>query len=178
MSSSTSLKANQTVTVTHTYTPSVGYTGPDPFTYTIRNSTDATLIGTGTVSITVTNRVWYVKNNVAGPGTGTSTDPFKTLAGAAPSAENSSAAGDVVFVFFGDGTNGSQNAGIALKDGQQLIGEITSGGFGPSLNAPMAMGYVRRDHSDDGSKLCLMVRGNPLPATVVPLPFMPHRYVR
>jgi aminomethyltransferase len=67
---------------------------------------------------------------------------------------------------------------ILTPDGQQLIGEITSGGFGPSLNAPMAMGYVRRDHSDDGSKLCLMVRGKPLPATVAPLPFVPHRYVR
>ena len=63
-------------------------------------------------------------------------------------------------------------------DGQELIGEITSGGFGPTLNAPMAMGYVRRDLSEDGSKLSLMVRGKPLPATVVPLPFVPHRYVR
>jgi aminomethyltransferase len=40
------------------------------------------------------------------------------------------------------------------------------------------MGYVRRDHSADGSKLSLIVRGKALPATVVPLPFIPHRYVR
>ena len=59
-----------------------------------------------------------------------------------------------------------------------LIGVITSGGFGPTLNAPIAMGYVRRDHSDDGTKLSLMVRGKPLPATVVPLPFVPHTYAR
>ncbi|MSP01003.1 MAG: glycine cleavage system aminomethyltransferase GcvT [Acetobacteraceae bacterium] len=67
---------------------------------------------------------------------------------------------------------------ILTPDGQELIGEITSGGFGPTLNGPMAMGYVRNDFSDDGSKLSLMVRGKPLPATVVPLPFVPHRYVR
>ena len=59
-----------------------------------------------------------------------------------------------------------------------VVGAITSGGFGPTLNAPIAMGYVRRDLSGDGTKLSLMVRGKPLPATVVPLPFVPHRYAR
>jgi aminomethyltransferase len=67
---------------------------------------------------------------------------------------------------------------IVTPDGKDLAGEITSGGFGPTLNGPMAMGYVRRDLAEDGSKLSLMVRGKPLPATVVPLPFVPHRYVR
>lgn len=71
-----------------------------------------------------------------------------------------------------------EHTAIMTPDGEELIGEITSGGFGPSLNAPMAMGYVRRDLSADGSKLSLMVRGKPLPATVVPLPFVPHRYLR
>lgn len=59
-----------------------------------------------------------------------------------------------------------------------VIGAITSGGFGPTLNAPIAMGYVRRDHSADGTRLSLMVRGRPLPATVVPLPFVAHNYAR
>jgi aminomethyltransferase len=71
-----------------------------------------------------------------------------------------------------------EHTAILAQDGQDLVGEITSGGFGPSLNAPMAMGYVRRDLSEDGTKLSLMVRGKPIPATVVPLPFVPHRYVR
>jgi aminomethyltransferase len=71
-----------------------------------------------------------------------------------------------------------EHTDIMTPDGREKVGEITSGGFGPSLNAPMAMGYVRRDLSEDGSKLSLMVRGKPLPATVVPLPFVPHRYVR
>ena len=58
------------------------------------------------------------------------------------------------------------------------IGEITSGGFGPSLGAPCAMGYVRADHATPGTPLTLMVRGKPLPARVAPTPFFPHRYVR
>ena len=88
------------------------------------------------MTITVSNKVWYVKNNVAGPGSGTSSDPFKTLAGAAPSAENSSAAGDVIFVFNGDGTNANQNAGITLKSGQQLIGQGVALVVGSDTLAP------------------------------------------
>jgi aminomethyltransferase len=57
-------------------------------------------------------------------------------------------------------------------------GIVTSGGFSPSLGAPIAMGYVRRDLAADGTKLFLLVRGKTLPATVVPMPFVPHRYIR
>jgi aminomethyltransferase len=64
---------------------------------------------------------------------------------------------------------------IGATDGTEA-GTITSGGFGPSLNAPIAMGYVRRDLAADGAKLSLLVRGKSLPSTVVPLPFVPHRY--
>ncbi len=71
-----------------------------------------------------------------------------------------------------------EHTAILTEDGQELVGEITSGGFGPTVNGPIAMGYVRRDLSEDGRKLSLMVRGKPMPATVVPLPFVPHRYVR
>jgi aminomethyltransferase len=67
---------------------------------------------------------------------------------------------------------------IMTPDGRDTVGEITSGGFGPTLNGPMAMGYVRRDLSVDGTKISLLVRDKLLPATVVPLPFVPHRYVR
>jgi aminomethyltransferase len=58
------------------------------------------------------------------------------------------------------------------------VGMVTSGGFGPTCNAPVAMGYVRRDLAADGIAIALMVRGKPLPARVAPLPFVPHRYVR
>ncbi len=55
---------------------------------------------------------------------------------------------------------------------------VTSGGFSPTLNAPIAMGYVRADLAAPGTALDLIVRGKPLPGTVAALPFVPHRYVR
>jgi aminomethyltransferase len=64
---------------------------------------------------------------------------------------------------------------IVAGDGT-AAGIITSGSFSPSLNAPIAMGYVRKDLVADGTALHLIVRGKPLPARVVPLPFVPHRY--
>lgn len=66
---------------------------------------------------------------------------------------------------------------ILAADGAPA-GQLTSGGFAPSLNGPVAMGYVRRDLAAAGTPLQLLVRGRPLPARVVPLPFVPHRYVR
>ena len=57
-------------------------------------------------------------------------------------------------------------------------GTVTSGGFSPTLSAPIALGYVRKDLTSDGTALHLMVRGKPLPARVVPMPFVPHRYAR
>jgi aminomethyltransferase len=58
------------------------------------------------------------------------------------------------------------------------IGRVTSGGFGPSVGGPIAMGYVDRGHATEGSALALLVRGLPRPAKVVPLPFVPTRYYR
>jgi aminomethyltransferase len=66
---------------------------------------------------------------------------------------------------------------IADKAGRK-IGVITSGGFGPTLNAPMAMGYVETEFAGDGTEIDLIVRGKPLPARVAPMPFVPHRYRR
>lgn len=58
------------------------------------------------------------------------------------------------------------------------IGAITSGGFGPSVNGPIAMGYVPFSHARPGTKVALLVRGKPLPAEIVALPFAPHRYFK
>ena len=66
---------------------------------------------------------------------------------------------------------------IVAGDGTEA-GTITSGGFSPTLSAPIAMGYVRKDLAALGTALHLMVRGKPLPARVVPMPFVPHRYIR
>ncbi|HRD76686.1 MAG TPA: glycine cleavage system aminomethyltransferase GcvT [Hyphomicrobiaceae bacterium] len=66
---------------------------------------------------------------------------------------------------------------IRAKDGR-VIGKITSGGFGPTANAPVAMGYVERASAALGTYIDLMVRGKPLPATIAAMPFTPHRYAR
>jgi aminomethyltransferase len=66
---------------------------------------------------------------------------------------------------------------ILAADGRR-IGTVTSGGFGPSVNGPVAMGYVEAAHAKPGSPVGLMVRGKALPAQVAPLPFTPHRYAR
>jgi aminomethyltransferase len=58
------------------------------------------------------------------------------------------------------------------------IGEITSGGFGPTVDGPVAMGYVARKFTKAGTPVQLIVRGKPRPATVVKLPFAPHNYYR
>jgi aminomethyltransferase len=66
---------------------------------------------------------------------------------------------------------------IVAGDGTEA-GTVTSGGFSPTLSAPIAMGYVRKDLAAEGTALHLIVRGKPLPARIVPLPFVPHRYAR
>ena len=58
------------------------------------------------------------------------------------------------------------------------LGTVTSGGFGVSLNAPIAMGYVRRDLAAPGTRLFAEVRGKRLAVTVAELPFWPTRYRR
>ena len=66
---------------------------------------------------------------------------------------------------------------IADKSGR-VVGRVTSGGFGPSLNAPLAMGYVEKEFAANGTKLDLIVRGKALGAEVVAMPFVPNRYKR
>ncbi|NBJ11300.1 glycine cleavage system aminomethyltransferase GcvT [Microvirga arsenatis] len=66
---------------------------------------------------------------------------------------------------------------ITTPDGRE-VGIVTSGGFGPTVNGPVAMGYVARDVSSVGTDLHLIVRGKPLPAKVAAMPFAPHRYKR
>jgi aminomethyltransferase len=60
----------------------------------------------------------------------------------------------------------------------ELVGEVTSGGFGPTVGGPVAMGYVVREFAEPGTALTLSVRRKAVPAEVVRLPFVPHRYKR
>jgi aminomethyltransferase len=72
-------------------------------------------------------------------------------------------------------------SGALLFDSEgaaDLIGTVTSGGFGVSLGAPVAMGYVRRDLASPGTRLFAEVRGKRLAVTVVDMPFWPTRYRR
>jgi aminomethyltransferase len=65
-----------------------------------------------------------------------------------------------------------------LDAGGAKVGTVTSGGFGPSVNGPVAMGYVASAGAGPGTKVQLVVRGKPLPAEVVSMPFVSHRYFR
>jgi aminomethyltransferase len=66
---------------------------------------------------------------------------------------------------------------ITDADGNRL-GEITSGGFGPSLDGPLAMGYVPLAFAQPGTAVKLMVRGKAMDAHVVAMPFVPHTYFK
>jgi len=69
--------------------------------------------------------------------------------------------------------------GTELTDGEgNRIGEITSGGFGPSIEGPVAMGYVETAASQVGTEMNAVVRGKPLPARVASLPFITANYKR
>lgn len=58
------------------------------------------------------------------------------------------------------------------------IGVITSGGFGPSVNGPVAIGYVETAYASAGTPVQLIVRGTAMPAQVANLPFIPNRFKR
>ena len=68
--------------------------------------------------------------------------------------------------------------GAEIFAGDRKVGVVTSGGFGPSVGAPIAMGYVASAHAADGTALDIAVRGKRLAATVVPMPFHQKNYVR
>ena len=72
-----------------------------------------------------------------------------------------------------------------MREGTELfapdgtpVGQVTSGGFGPSVEAPIAMGYVAAAHAATGTALMGEVRGKRLPVTVCDLPFQPTTYKR
>lgn len=60
----------------------------------------------------------------------------------------------------------------------QRIGEVTSGLLGPSIDRPVAMGYVSPEHAAIGTRVNAIVRGKAVPMDVVTMPFVPNRYHR
>lgn len=69
--------------------------------------------------------------------------------------------------------------GVVLQDAQgTVIGRVTSGTLGPTVNQPVAMAWLDAAHAAAGTVVQAEVRGRRLPMTVVTLPFVPHRYRR
>lgn len=70
-----------------------------------------------------------------------------------------------------------QGVEIQSQEGETL-GQITSGGFGPTVGGPVALGYVKSSHIAPGTEVNLIIRGKAQPATVVALPFVQQNYKR
>ncbi len=68
--------------------------------------------------------------------------------------------------------------GATIHAGGETVGRVTSGGFSPSLNHAIAMGYVASPYAESGTLLEVDVRGKRLSASVAPMPFVPHTYHR
>ena len=77
-----------------------------------------------------------------------------------------------------DGRQPVREGALVLDGEGNEVGKITSGGFSPSLQRPIAMGYVASHLAETGTALKLEQRGKLFDARVVPMPFVPHRYHR
>lgn len=64
------------------------------------------------------------------------------------------------------------------ETGGEAVGHVTSGAYGPSIEAPMSMGYVAASHASAGTTLYGAVRGKRLPVRVAKLPFTPSNFKR
>jgi aminomethyltransferase len=77
-----------------------------------------------------------------------------------------------------DGRAPAREGSVIINDQGRAIGIVTSGGFGPTVNGPVAMGYVETAYAAPNTKISLVVRDKPMPAQVAALPFTPHNYKR
>jgi aminomethyltransferase len=70
-----------------------------------------------------------------------------------------------------------EGAAVVDAEGSE-VGKVTSGGFAPTVQKPIAMAYVPLAMAAPGTRVTLVQRGKIHTAEVVPMPFVPHRYVR
>ncbi|HEY5713221.1 MAG TPA: glycine cleavage system aminomethyltransferase GcvT [Allosphingosinicella sp.] len=77
-----------------------------------------------------------------------------------------------------DGRQPVREGALVLDDEGSEVGKVTSGGFSPSLEAPIAMAYVPLASAVEGTRISLESRGRVMHGTVTPMPFVPHRYHR
>lgn len=69
--------------------------------------------------------------------------------------------------------------GVEVADDTgNIIGAVTSGGFGPTFGGPVSMGYVDAAHAGEGTSVNLLIRGKARPATIIKLPFVAQNYKR
>ncbi len=100
-----------------TYQPPSGFQGTDTFTYALDDGFGGVV--SGTVTIEVEGKIWFVDNTAPAGGDGSMPAPFDNLA----AAEVASAPGDTIFVYLGDDTDQNLDQGIVLKEDQELIGQ-------------------------------------------------------
>ena len=67
---------------------------------------------------------------------------------------------------------------FGTEEGGEAVGHVTSGAYGPSIEAPMSMGYVAASHASVGTTLYGEVRGKRLPVRVAEMPFTPANFKR
>jgi aminomethyltransferase len=72
----------------------------------------------------------------------------------------------------------AREGAVILSEAGEEIGRVTSGGFGPTLNGPMSMGYVAAENATPGTLVKLVVRDKEIAARVEKLPFVPNRFKR
>ena len=68
--------------------------------------------------------------------------------------------------------------GTEVSHDGRVVGTVTSGGFGPTVGGPVAMGYVETSLADPGTAVDLIIRGKAHPAEIAAVPFAEHRYIR
>ena len=71
-----------------------------------------------------------------------------------------------------------RDGAMLISDAGEVVGHITSGGFSPTMQRPIAMGYVARPQATPGVTLFTELRGNRIGVEVAPLPFVAHRYTK
>lgn len=78
----------------------------------------------------------------------------------------------------GEGRAPVREGAELVDESGEVIGKVTSGSYGPSAEAPVAMGYLPREMAQPGTKVNALVRGRERPMTVAKMPFVEHRYYR
>jgi aminomethyltransferase len=77
-----------------------------------------------------------------------------------------------------DGRAPVREGAVIKNEAGQIVGKVTSGGFGPTVGGPIAMGYVERAFAEAGTPILIELRGKDVPTRITAMPFTPHRFHR